>query len=46
MLNGELLKDFTQLTKVAGLTEEAALGLSKTSIATGTDLSDNTLKLF
>jgi hypothetical protein len=45
MLNGELLKDFTQLTKVVGLTEEAALGLSKTSIATGTDLSDNTAEI-
>jgi hypothetical protein len=45
MLNGELLKDFTQLTKVVGLTEEAALGLSKTSVATGTDLSDNTAEI-
>ena len=41
-LNGELLKDFTQLTTVAGYTEEAALGLSKITAATGTDLSDNT----
>jgi hypothetical protein len=45
MLDGELLKDFTQLTKVVGLTEEAALGLSKTSVATGTDLSDNTAEI-
>ena len=45
MLNGELLKDFTQLTKVVGLTEEAALGLSKTTVATGTDLSDNTAEI-
>lgn len=41
-LNGELLKDFTRLTTVAGYTEQAALGLSKITAATGTDLSDNT----
>jgi len=41
-LNGQLLKDFTNLTTVAGYTEEAALGLSRITAATGTDLSDNT----
>jgi hypothetical protein len=45
MLNGELLKDFTQLTTVAGYTEEAALGLSKITVATGTDLSENTSEI-
>jgi len=44
-LNGELLKDFTQLTTVAGYTEEAALGLSKITLATGTDLSKNTSEI-
>jgi uncharacterized membrane protein len=44
-LNGELLKDFTQLTTVAGYTEEAALGLSRITLATGTDLSDNTSEI-
>jgi hypothetical protein len=42
MLNKELLKDYTQITTVAGYTEEAALGLARTTAATGTDLSDNT----
>ena len=45
-LNGELLKDFTQLTTVAGYTEEAALGLSRITLATGTDLSNNTSEIF
>jgi hypothetical protein len=45
MLSGELLKDFTQLTTVAGYTEEAALGLSKITVATGTDLSKNTSEI-
>jgi uncharacterized membrane protein len=45
MLNGELLKDFTQLTTAAGYTEEAALGLSKITVATGTDLSENTSEI-
>ena len=44
-LNGELLKDFTQLTTVAGYTEEAALGLSRITLATGTDLSENTSEI-
>jgi hypothetical protein len=44
-LNGQLLKDFTNLTTVAGYTEEAALGLSRTTLATGTDLSENTSEI-
>lgn len=44
-LNGELLKDYTQLTEVAGYTNEAAAGLSKITIATGGDLSDNTAQI-
>jgi hypothetical protein len=42
MLNGELLNDFTQITEVAGITNETALKLSKITVATGGDLSDNT----
>jgi hypothetical protein len=45
MLNGELLKDYTQLTEVAGYTNEAAAGLSKITLATGGDLSDNTSQI-
>jgi hypothetical protein len=45
MFSGELLKDFTQLTEVAGYTNETAARLSKISVATGTDLSDNTAKI-
>jgi hypothetical protein len=44
-LNGQLLKDFTNLTTVAGYTEEAALGLSRITLATGTDLSENTSEI-
>jgi len=42
MMSGELLKDFTRMTTVAGYTNEAAAGLSKITVATGTDLSKNT----
>jgi hypothetical protein len=42
LLNGELLEDFTQITEVAGITNETALKLSKITVATGGDLSDNT----
>ena len=42
MLSGELLKDYTRLTEVAGYSAEAAAGLSKITVATGTDLSKNT----
>jgi hypothetical protein len=42
MMSGELLKDFTRLTTVAGYSEEAAAGLSRITVATGTDLSKNT----
>jgi len=45
MLNGELLKDYTRLTEVAGYTAEAAAGLSKITVATGTDLSENTAEI-
>jgi len=45
VFSGELLKDFTQLTEVAGYTNEAAARLSKISVATGTDLSKNTAKI-
>lgn len=45
MMSGEILKDFTRLTEVAGYSEEAALGLSRITIATGTDLSDNTSEI-
>lgn len=45
MLNGELLKDFTNMTKVMGYTDEAAAKLSKITVATGTDLSDNTAQI-
>lgn len=45
MLNGELLKDFTNMTKVMGYTNEAASKLSKITVATGTDLSDNTAQI-
>jgi hypothetical protein len=45
MFSGELLKDFTQLTEVAGYTNDAAARLSKISVATGTDLSKNTAKI-
>ena len=45
MFSGELLKDFTNMTKVMGYTNEAAAKLSKITIATGTDLSDNTAQI-
>lgn len=45
MFSGELLVDYTQLTKVAGYSAEAAAGLSRITVATGTDLSDNTSKI-
>lgn len=45
MLNGELLKDYTRLTEVAGYTAEAAAGLSRITVATGTDLSENTSEI-
>ena len=45
MLNGELLKDYTRLTEVAGYTAEAASELSKITVATGTDLSENTAEI-
>ena len=41
MLSGELLKDYTRLTEVAGYNAEAAASLSKITVATGTDLSEN-----
>jgi hypothetical protein len=45
MFSGELLKDFTNMTKVMGYTNEAAAKLSKITVATGTDLSDNTAQI-
>jgi transcriptional regulator with XRE-family HTH domain len=45
MLSGELLTDFTNMTKVMGYTDEAAAKLSKITTATGTDLSDNTAQI-
>jgi myosin heavy subunit len=45
MFSGELLKDFTNMTKVMGYTDEAAAKLSKITVATGTDLSDNTAEI-
>ena len=42
MMSGELLKDFTRLTEVAGYSADAAAGLSRITVATGTDLSKNT----
>jgi hypothetical protein len=42
---GNLLEDFTNMTKVIGYTDEAALRLSKITVATGTDLSDNTAQI-
>jgi hypothetical protein len=45
MFSGELLKDFTNMTKVIGYTDEAAAKLSKITVATGTDLSDNTAQI-
>jgi hypothetical protein len=45
MFSGELLTDFTNMTKVMGYTDEAALKLSKITVATGTDLSDNTAQI-
>jgi hypothetical protein len=45
MFGAELLEDFTNLTEVAGYTNEAAQRLSKISVATGTDLSNNTAKI-
>jgi len=45
MLSGELLKDYTRLTEVAGYSAEAAASLSKITIATGTDLSENTSEI-
>jgi hypothetical protein len=45
MLSGELLTDFTNMTKVMGYSNEAAAKLSKITVATGTDLSDNTSQI-
>jgi hypothetical protein len=45
MLSGELLTDFTNMTKVMGYSNEAAAKLSKITTATGTDLSDNTAQI-
>jgi hypothetical protein len=45
MMSGELLKDFTNLTNVAGYSAEAAAGLARITVATGTDLSDNTAEI-
>ena len=45
MFSGELLTDFTNMTKVIGYTDEAAAKLSKITVATGTDLSDNTAQI-
>ena len=45
MFSGELLTDFTNMTKVMGYTDEAAAKLSKITVATGTDLSDNTAQI-
>jgi hypothetical protein len=45
MVSGGLLEDFTNMTKVMGYTEEAAGKLSKITVATGTDLSDNTAQI-
>jgi hypothetical protein len=45
MISGGLLEDFTNMTKVMGYTDEAAGKLSKITVATGTDLSDNTAKI-
>ena len=45
MFSGEILTDFTQLTKVAGISVEAAARLSKITTATGGDLSDNTAQI-
>lgn len=45
MFSGELLTDFTNMTKVMGYTNEAASKLSKITVATGTDLSDNTAQI-
>jgi len=42
MMSGELLTDYTKLTEVAGYSAEAAAGLSRITVATGTDLSENT----
>lgn len=42
MLSADLLVDYTKLTEQAGYTKEAALALSKITLATGGDLSDNT----
>jgi hypothetical protein len=45
MFSGELLTDFTNMTKVMGYSNEAAAKLSKITVATGTDLSDNTAQI-
>ena len=45
MVSGGLLEDFTNMTKVMGYTDEAAGKLSKITVATGTDLSDNTAQI-
>ena len=45
MFSGELLQDFTNMTKVMGYTNEAAAKLSKITVATGTDLSNNTAEI-
>ena len=42
MLSSDLLIDFTKLTEQAGYTKEAALALSKITLATNGDLSENT----
>jgi hypothetical protein len=45
MLNKGLLEDFTNMTKVIGYSNEAAIKLGTISQATGTDLSDNTSEI-
>ena len=45
MLNKGLLEDFTNMTKVIGYSNEAAIKLGTISQATGTDLSDNTAEI-
>jgi hypothetical protein len=45
MLNKGLLEDFTNMTKVMGYSNEAAIKLGTISQATGTDLSDNTAEI-
>lgn len=45
MASGEMLKDFTLLTKQMGISTEAATTLSNLTLITGTDLSDNTSEI-